>query len=211
MSSPAVEEILGQLPIPQLAAQLGADEQTVRQAAGAAIPSLLGGLAHNANEGEAQAISDALVAHGSRDLVASGQVDLDRVDAEDGAKIVQHIFGDQSTQLANAVGQRTGTDSSLVRRLLPVLAPVVLAYAGKRLGAATPAGGGGVLGDFLSSVLSGGPATESETGIDAAPGAGTSSSTTEPSSDSAHASEEQQPRSGGSIVDEILGGLFGKR
>ncbi|MBI4899182.1 MAG: DUF937 domain-containing protein, partial [Actinobacteria bacterium] len=175
------------------------------------------------------------------------------VDAEDGAKIVHHIFGDQSTQLAHALGQRTGTDGSLVSRLLHVLAPVVLAYAGKKLGLATPAGGGGVLGDFLGSILAGTAATESdtsetrldsgtasgtgldsgtasETGLDSGTssdsgaGSGTSSESglttgassdrapvEEPSSDSAPVAAEQRPQSGGSIVDEILGGLFGKR
>jgi hypothetical protein len=223
VSTPAVEEILGQLPIPQLAAQLGVDEPTAARTAAAAIPSLIGGLAYNADQGQAQVIADALAEHGSGDLLDSGQVDLDRVDAEDGAKIVHHIFGEQSTQLAHAVGQRTGTDASLVSSLLPVLAPVVLAYAGKKLGLATPAGGGGVLGDFLGSILSGQPATVSDTtsetpaergtSSDSGAEAGTASDSASAAgpSNSATGTEEQRPQSGGSIVDEILGGLFGKR
>ncbi|HEY8664108.1 MAG TPA: DUF937 domain-containing protein, partial [Propionibacteriaceae bacterium] len=63
MSTSAVEEILGQLLLPQLAAQLGVDPQTAAQAAAAVIPSLIGGLQHNADQGQEQAIAGALAQH----------------------------------------------------------------------------------------------------------------------------------------------------
>ncbi|HET7725408.1 MAG TPA: DUF937 domain-containing protein [Propionibacteriaceae bacterium] len=250
MSSPAVEEILGQLPIPQLAAQLGVDEPTVARAAAAAIPSLVGGLAHNADQGQEDAISAALDQHGSSGLLGSGQVDLAGVDTEDGAKIVQHIFGDQSTQLGHALGQRTGVDGSVVNRLLPILAPIVLAYLSSRLrGGQQQPGSGGVLGSILGGILSGGglgsilggaqapagpyptdpgqlptadstPAQEGGSVVNPTPvgDAGSLSVDDTPSpgpeaqpEDHAPADQQANPQSGGSIVDEILGGLFGKR
>jgi len=192
VSTSAVEEILGQLPLPQLAAQLGVDPQTAAQAAAAVIPSLIGGLQHNADQGQEQAIAGALAQHGSSNLFDTGSVDLNSVDTADGAKIVQHIFGDQSTQLAHAIGQKTGASGSLVNQLLPILAPIVLAYLAKKLTGSQQSADGGMLG----SILSGGslPIDDTPT-VDetAAPGV------------------DQQPQSGGSIVDEILGGLFGKR
>ncbi len=243
MSTPAVEEILGQLPVPQLAAQLGVDDHTVRQAAAAVIPSLIGGLAHNADQGQEQAISEALDQHGSSGLVRSGQVDLAGVDTEDGAKIVQHIFGDQSTQLGHALGQRAGVNGSVVNRLLPILAPIVLAYLSSRLRGQQQPGSGGVLGSILAGILSGGslgsilggaqapaepnpsPAQEPSTG-DSAPAqevgnvfnqtpvgdAGSLSIEDTPSpGQETQPDQHANPQSSSSIVDEILGGLFGRR
>jgi hypothetical protein len=195
VSTSAVEEILGQLPLPQLAAQLGVDPQTAAQAAAAVIPSLIGGLQHNADQGQEQAIAGALAQHGSSNLFDTGSVDLNSVDTADGAKIVQHIFGDQSTQLAHAIGQKTGVSGSLVNQLLPILAPIVLAYLAKKLTGSQQSAGGGMLGSILSG---GGPGSLQ---IDDTP---TVDETAAPGVD-------QQPQSGGSIVDEILGGLFGKR
>lgn len=243
MSTPAVEEILGQLPIPQLAAQLGVDEPTVARAAAAAIPSLIGGLAHNADQGQEQAISEALDQHGSSGLLGSGQVDLTGVDTEDGAKIVQHIFGDQSSQLGHALGQRTGVTGSVVNRLLPILAPIVLAYLSSRLRGGQQPRSGGVLGSILGGILSGGglgsilggvqaPAEPNPSPAQEPPTEGSAPAqedgnvfTPTPVSDAGSLSVEDTPspgqdtqpdqhatpQSGGSIVDEILGGLFGTR
>lgn len=241
MSTSAVEEILGQLPLHQLAAQLGVDPQTAAQAAAAAIPSLIGGLQHNADQGQEQAIAGALAQHGSSNLFDTGSVDLNSVDTQDGAKIVQHIFGDQSTQLAHAIGQKTGASGSLVNQLLPILAPIVLAYLAKKLTGSQQSAGGGLLGSILGGILSGGglgsilgggqqpsqqPSYDPQqsTSYDPQPSTGDVSTTT-PTTDAgslqiddtptvdetATPGVDQQPQSGGSIVDEILGGLFGKR
>jgi hypothetical protein len=214
MSASPVDEILGQLPLDQLAAQLGVDPQTAARAAAAVIPSLIGGLQHNADQGNEQAIVGALVQHSSSNLFDSGSVDLNSVDAVDGAKIVQHIFGDQSTQLAHAIGQRTGASGNLVNELLPILAPIVLAYLAKKLSSSQQSAGGSggsVLNDILGRILSGGvfdttPTTDGGSATDA----GSLQIDDTPAVDE-NASVDQQPQSGGSIVDEILGGLFGKR
>jgi hypothetical protein len=270
VSTSAVEEILGQLPIDQLAAQLGVDPQTAAQAAAAAIPSLIGGLQHNADQGGEQAIAGALAQHSSSNLFDSGSVDLGSVDTNDGAKIVQHIFGDQSTQLAHAIGQRTGTSGTLVNQLLPILAPIVLAYLAKKLTGSQS--GGGILGNILGSVLGGQSGTQTSSGggmlgsilggilsgggLDSILGGGQAGqasvpapdqatydptqgatpfdqpqttdgpSTPDPTSEpgsagslsiddtpaaSSDGEQQAQPQSSSSIVDEILGGLFGKR
>ncbi len=247
MSASPVDEILGQLSLPQLAAQLGVDPQTAAQAAAAVIPSLIGGLQHNADQGNEQAIAGALVQHSSSNLFDSGSIDLNSVDTQDGAKIVQHIFGDQSTQLAHAIGQKTGAGGNLVNQLLPILAPIVLAYLAKKVTGSQPGGGsgGGMLGSILGSILSGGAlgsilggglqssqqpsyAPDQSTSYDLQQGTQPSNGdvfTTTPTTDAgslqiddtptvdetATPGADQQPQSGGSIVDEILGGLFGKR
>lgn len=270
MSASPIDEILGQLPIDQLAEQFGVDPGTISQAAAAVIPSLIGGLQHNADNGSEQAIAGALTQHTGSSLVnESGSVDLNAVDTEDGAKIVQHIFGDQSGQMAAALGQRTGASKSLIQQLLPILAPIVLAYLAKKLtgGSSQSAGGAGgnILGDILGSVLGGGgssaPTQQSAGGgvlgsilgsilagggLDSILGGGgqasgpqaqpqvqepvqdpqvdTSYGTSDPgdlqiddsgvadqgASDQA-VPDQGAPQTGGSIVDDILGSIFGKR
>ena len=261
MSASPIEDILGQLPLRQLAQQFGVDEGTIGQAAAAVIPSLIGGLQHNADAGSEQAIAGALAQHaGSSVFDESGSLDLGAVDTEDGAKIVQHIFGDQSGQMAAALGQRTGASQSLIQQLLPILAPIVLAYLAKKLtgGSSQQAGGGNILGDILGSVLGGGgsaaPSQQSAGGgvlgsilgsilagggLDAILGGGQASApqaqpqyqpqAQEPQVDNSYGpsdpgnlqiddsgvadqgTADQAPQTGGSIVDDILGSIFGKR
>jgi hypothetical protein len=191
----AVEDILADIPMDQLAAQLGVDEATAEQAARQAIPALLGGMQATAEDpAGARSLAGALGDHPG-DLIDGG-VNLDQVDANDGEKIVGNIFGPNQDQVAQTLGGNLGGQAGgLIQRLLPILAPIVLAYLSKRLmgqrqgsGQDDPLGsilGGGATGssnplnDLLSSMLGGGAA-----------GGGSSQS------------------SGGSILD-ILGGLLG--
>ena len=88
-----------------------------------------------------------------------GGVDLDGVDERDGDRIVGHVFGDQRGQVVRQLVTTGGasTPQDLMAKLLPLLAPIVMAYLAKRLGGGAAAGGqsGGGLGDLLGSVLGG--------------------------------------------------------
>jgi hypothetical protein len=104
---------------------------------------------------------------------------LDQIDTQDGQRIVQNVFGEQTPDVMARLGGATpGEGSSLIQKLLPIIAPIVMAYLAKKLqGAAgstsAPAtddpmgglggmlggtGGSGGLGDVLGSVLGGGAA-----------------------------------------------------
>ena len=192
----AVEDILADIPMDQLAAQLGVDEATAEQATRQAIPALLGGMQANAEDpAGAMSLAGALSDHPS-DLIEGG-VDLDQVDPDDGEKIVGNIFGPNQDQVAQTLGGNLGGQAGgLIQRLLPILAPIVLAYLSKRLmgqrqgsGQDDPLGsipGGGASGssnplnDLLNSMLGGGAAAGGSAG----------------------------QASGGSILD-VLGGLLG--
>ncbi|MBK8461190.1 MAG: DUF937 domain-containing protein [Micropruina sp.] len=150
----AVEEILADLPLGQLAASLGTDEATAEQAVLQVLPALFGGLQANAGniEGEVSP-AQALTQHAGE----PGVVDLAAIDTEDGAAIVQHIFANSPDQLQSLSG---GGTSGLLDKLLPLLAPLVMAYIAKKLGMGSssersePASGGG-LGDLLGPILGG--------------------------------------------------------
>jgi hypothetical protein len=97
------------------------------------------------------------------------------VDTADGEKIVSHVFGDQQDQVASQLAGAAnlgGTGGDLVRRLLPILAPIIMSYLAKKIlggqqggGQASPlpggtgdggAGAGGIdLGSILGGILGG--------------------------------------------------------
>jgi len=166
----AVDEILTDIPMDQLASLLGVDEATAEQATRQAIPALLGGMQANAEDpAGAASLAGALGDHPS-DLIDGG-VDLDQVDADDGEKIVGNVFGTNQDQVAQTLGGNLGGQGSgLIKQLLPILAPIVLAYLSKRLMGQGQGGGGGQnpfggatgsnnpLNDMLNSMLGGGAA-----------------------------------------------------
>lgn len=191
----AIDDLLSQIPLDQLASQLGTDPATAESAARKALPALLGGLQANAQDpGGAASLSEALGQHGS--LLDGSGVNLDQVDPAEGEKIVGHIFGDNTdavaTQLgglgtpsAGAGGNPSALSSPMTKKLLSILAPIVLAYVAKQVqakmgGSTTPGGaGGGILGGILGQILGG------------------------------TAGGGQAPPGGGNVLQEVLGGLFG--
>lgn len=167
-----LDDLMAEIPMDQVAAQLGVSEQEAEAATRAALPALVGGLQANAQDpgGEAS-LREALGQHGAE---LDGGVDLGAIDTADGAKIVDHVFGDQREQVVGRLAGAQGglgdlfgggdKGSGLLSKLLPLLAPIVMAWLAKRMsgaGAGTSAqadsggGGGGGLGDILGDLLGG--------------------------------------------------------
>ena len=148
------DEILDQVPIDQLAGQLGVGSDEVRQAAEHALPALLGGLQANASD---PAGADSLLAALSDH---QGPVNsLGDVDEQDGRAIVGNIFGGNTDEVVNQLGGLGATSGSLVQKLLPLLAPIVMSWLAKKMG---QGGLGGMLG--------GGPGSTGRAGAGAGAG-----------------------------------------
>ena len=129
----AIDDIVASLPMSNLAAQVGSDEQNTEAAVRQVLPALLGGLHANASDpAGAASLAGALDQH-SPDLVEGG-VDLNQVDQGEGSKIVQNIFGGNTEQVAQNLGGSLQGQTGLVQKLLPILAPIVLSYLAKRIG-----------------------------------------------------------------------------
>ena len=191
------DEILEQVPLSQLAGQLGVDESEARQAAEQALPALLGGLQANANDpAGAGSIMNALADH-------QGGVprDLADVDVDDGQKIVGNIFGDNTDQVMNQLGgMGGGATGDLVKRMLPVLAPLVLSWLAKKM--SQQGGLGGMLGGDASS----GPgSSRADSGPLFPGGQGAQSAPTE------QPAGEDAPAEQGSSnpIQDVLGGILG--
>jgi hypothetical protein len=126
---------LGGAPMGQLARTIGADEGQTQRAVGAALPAILAALNRNTNApGGAEALAGAVRQDHDGSLLdnlggllsgaASGR-------AADGGGILGHILGGQRPQVEQGVAQASGLDLSQVAKLLPLLAPLVMAAIGR--------------------------------------------------------------------------------
>lgn len=152
-----IDELLSAIPLDQLASLLGVSEDEAATASRQAVPALLDGLAANAQDPAGAASIDAALQQHQGGLLDSTP-DLGSLDLSDGAKIVEHIFGSNSGQVANQLGG-LGGGGDLFGKLLPMLAPLVMSFlSGKRSGAsnAQQSGDGGGLTDLLGGLLGGG-------------------------------------------------------
>jgi hypothetical protein len=129
----SLDELMNQIPITDVAARLGVDEQTARAAVEQALPALVSGMEANAQDPGGAASLEKAVAKHSPALVDGG-VNLDEVDTNDGEKIVSHIFGPNKEQVVQTLSSQPAGFSAggVVGKLLPILAPIVLSYLAKK-------------------------------------------------------------------------------
>jgi len=156
-----LDELIAQIPVQDIAKQLGADEGEVHNAVRTLVPALVGGVAENVNADSIDSadLEQEVAKQGASGLLDGG-VSVDQVDPSQGDQFVARIFGgNDSNAVASALAGGGGGNSDLIKKLLPILAPIVLAYLGKQLSnndAPAQSGGGGGLGDVLGSILGGG-------------------------------------------------------
>lgn len=161
-----LEDLISQIPVQDIANKIGADQNEVSTAIQQLVPALVGSLQVNSQDDESLAgkIAGAAQQHAASGLLDGG-VTIDDVDEDDGDKIVANIFGgNNSESVASALAGGGAGGGGLVQKLLPILAPIVLAYIGKQFANRNAPGGGeaqaqgaagGGLGDILGSILGG--------------------------------------------------------
>lgn len=202
-----IQELLGQLPVATIARQAGVEESEAREALQAVLPALVGGMQANAQDpAGAASLQRALGDHaGALDTRLGGDIDPD-----DGQKIVHNIFGGNSDQIATALGGN-GALGGIIRKILPIVAPIVIAWIANKLfsgGGASTGGGagtgqasfptpqqqaprqgdGGLFGNSEAPERSGQPQIQIPTGQQ----------------------RQQQPQSGGQPdLGDLLGGILG--
>lgn len=161
-----LDELFNQIPTQEIAGKLGVDEGEVNSAIKTLVPALVGGIQQNvaADDIDSSKLESDVAQQGASGLLDGG-VKVDNVDANQGDQFVARIFGgNDSNAVASALAGGGAGNSDLIKRLLPILAPIVLAYIGKQLtknsapaqsAPQTQAGGGGGLGEVLGSILGG--------------------------------------------------------
>jgi hypothetical protein len=127
----------------QMSRQLGADEASTAQAISMALPMLIGGLAREAETLDgAQSLDRALEEDHDGSLLdnvnalfgpaTSGAADIAVPRALNGAGILEHVLGRRREPVQQGIGRATGLNNQQVGRLLMMLAPLVMAYLGRR-------------------------------------------------------------------------------
>jgi hypothetical protein len=161
-----LDELFAQIPVADIASKIGADQGEVDNAIKTLVPALVGGLAENVHSDQIDSskLESAVAEQGSSGLLDGG-VNVDDVDTKQGDNLVATLFGgNDSNAVASALAGTGAGGGDLIKKLLPILAPIVIAYIGKQLtkggAASAPAqpqaqASSGGLGDILGSILGG--------------------------------------------------------
>ena len=140
-----------------IAAQVGISPSQAQAGIGALLPAVLGGFKKNAEAtGGAGGMLDMIQGLGGGGLLdnvlGAGPSDVDA-----GNNVLGQIFGskDVSRVVADHAAGQSGLDSSILRKLLPLVAMLAAGYMAKQAGSAQATGEGG-LGGLLGGLLGGG-------------------------------------------------------
>jgi hypothetical protein len=159
-----------------MARELGISENQAASGAAALLPAILGGFKKQAKAQPAglDGLGSLLGQLGGsdllRDLLAPQPTNVSR-----GNDVLGQIFGskDVSRAVAQNAASQSGLDTSLLKRMLPMLAMAVAGLMANQTGggaAAQPSQAGGGLGSLLGGLLGGRAGAANATGGAAAPG-----------------------------------------
>lgn len=170
----AILSAQGGAPVRQMGARVGVDEGQAQSALEALLPMLAGAVNRNATQpGGLEALLGALSdGHHQRYLDDPSSL-TDVAAVEDGNAILGHLFGSKevSREVASRASAQTGIGADVLKRMLPIVAAMLMgglskgALGGGQGGGSGGLGGvfgggqgggqGGGLGDVLGSVLGG--------------------------------------------------------
>lgn len=118
-------------PIADIAQQVGLDSDQVQSVVKDALPAILGGMDNNAQtEGGATSLANALSDHaGANPLGDLGSL----LGGDLGSSILKHVLGGSTPDVADAISKKSGIDAGAVKKILAVVAPIVMAYLAKNV------------------------------------------------------------------------------
>jgi hypothetical protein len=168
-----LSSLLKQIPVDDIAKQLGIDESVAEAAVQQIVPGLVAGLAANAEDPRGAASLTKALSHDRGGVKKK----VSEIDTEDGKKIVKNVYGDKQdavvTKLAASATKASGAGDvtgDIIKQILPIVAPIVLAWlaeqflGGKKEEAAPKeeeSSTGGAIGDLLGGLLGGGSSSGS--------------------------------------------------
>ena len=118
------------------------------------LPSLLSGAAEQAkNNKTADGFVKALAQH-AKDDTSNIAGFLDKVDLADGAKIINHLLGDNKEETIQRAVQATGVSENKINNILSAIAPMLLSLLGKQTEEDDDkeSGARGLVGNLLDNV-----------------------------------------------------------
>ncbi len=140
-----------------LGRQFGLSSSQTEAAVAQLLPALLGGLRNNTqSDGGMDDLIGALTGGNHSRYVDDGELFGQPDMINEGNGILGHIFGskDVSRQVADRASQNTGIGSDVLKKMLPIVASVVMGMLAKNAGGGGQSGGLG--GGLLEGMLGGG-------------------------------------------------------
>ena len=145
---------MGKELVSSISQKTGIDASQATNVVSSGLPALMGAMQNN--------LSSADGASGLLSALTSGKHDgsiLDNLggflnggDFSDGSKILGHVLGGNQDTMVQGLSSKTGVDSSIISKILPMLAPIVMGYLGKQTKSKGVSNGsdlGGMLGGLL--------------------------------------------------------------
>jgi hypothetical protein len=130
------DTMMGQLDedsLRQISSHLGAEEAQTKSAIGMAIPTLVSALARNARGRRGrESLANALDRDHDGSLLDHLGDLLDDPSSGNGDGILGHVLGGRRGQVEQRLGAASGLDAAKIGRILVMLAPIVLAYLGRK-------------------------------------------------------------------------------
>ncbi len=115
----------------QMGQLLGVNEQEATSAIEEVLPMLIKGMQGQATNKETQqGFLQALNDH-SNDDTSDFTRFLKNVDTEDGAKIVKHLLGNQTEEVAAKAQKKSGLDAKKIMKIMAIAAPFLMSQMGK--------------------------------------------------------------------------------
>ena len=116
--------------VEQVSQQAGLSPQDAAAVMQDVLPLLLKGMQgqatnKNTQEGFLRALND----HSQQDATDVGRF-LRNVDTEDGAKIVNHLLGNQKEEVAAKARKKSGIDTKTILKVMAILAPLLMSKMG---------------------------------------------------------------------------------
>jgi len=118
--------------VDKLSKSVNASPDQVKKLADLALPTLLQAMNKNSKtDVGAKSLSKALDQHADDDVDDVGSF-LNKVDKNDGAKILNHLLNNKAGAVESGLAKQTGMDMSQVSGILSMLAPLLLGQLGKQ-------------------------------------------------------------------------------
>jgi hypothetical protein len=139
--------------------QFGLNEEQTRAAMDALAPVVAAGVRRNAQspQGLQDILGSVLTGNRARSLEDENAVQFDNAKSS-GDEILGQIFGskDVSRGVTQQLSATSGIGAAVLKKLLPIVASIVMGQVAKKMGGNGTGASGGGLGDILGDILGGG-------------------------------------------------------
>jgi len=196
---------LGKTLVNSASQQLGQNKGKTTSALTTALPLILGAMKNNASSFEgANGLLNALSKKHNGGILddLDGALTNQNV-LQDGAGILDHVFGGKEQNIAKAVSAKSGIDTSSAMNLLKMAAPVIMGYLGKQTKQQNVTDSNGI-GNLLGGMLGGNSKNEQSLVTQLLDADGDGSAI-----DDIIGMASEGKKSGG--LGSLLGGLFGSK